>query len=100
MSNTANVTNQKIPEAVKVTRQGMLPTPPVERQFTLSSLHQGDTTEIFQAPPCLDGNYYVGFQLYYDLGDKQTKTNWVSQLTLTILHGEDSLTSLPLQVNM
>jgi len=100
MANTTNVTDQKIPEAVKVNRRGVLPTAPVERQFMLSSLHQGDTTEIFQAPPCLDGNYYVGFQLYYDLGDRQTKTNWVSQLTLTIFHGEDSLTSLPLQVNM
>jgi RHS repeat-associated protein len=91
--------NNKIPQPIKITRDGLLPAPPIEGQYTLSELNQGDDKAVFPAPPCLTGNYYVGFQLYYDLGDKETTKNWLSQLTIALVHISDTLWTKPLQVN-
>jgi RHS repeat-associated protein len=89
-----------IPKAVKVSREGLSPLPPVERQFTLREITEGETKELFQAPPCLVGQYYAGFQLYYDLGDKNTSENWSSYVQVTLFHGEDSLWTKPIRVRM
>jgi len=91
---------QKLLEAVKLTATGVLPVASASTAFPLSSLSGRDTImNVFQAPPCMEGNYYVGFQLQYDLGDKQTLNEWLSQLKITLLHTDDTLWSTFLQVN-
>jgi RHS repeat-associated protein len=90
-----------IPAEVKVSREGRLPAAPIERQFLLSTLSVNDSKEVFQAPPCLDGEYYAGFQLYYDLGDQpDTKPDWAAYLQISLFHGEDSLWTKPLRVDI
>ncbi|MBT1708766.1 hypothetical protein KK062_11050 [Fulvivirgaceae bacterium PWU5] len=89
-----------IPEAVKIKRAGNVPLPLTERQFVLSGLAQGATEEIFNAPPCLTGQYYAGFQLYYDLGDRNTAELWTSAVEVVLLHDEDTLRKMTLQVDM
>jgi len=89
-----------IPEAVKVKKEGNVPLPLIERQFVLSSLTQGRTEDVFNAPPCLTGEYYVGFQLYYDLGDRNTAELWTSTVDVVLLHDEDTLRKMPLRVDM
>ncbi|HAC23526.1 MAG TPA: hypothetical protein DCE81_01280, partial [Cytophagales bacterium] len=40
-----------------------------------------------------------GFQLYYDLGDRQTAPEWLTQLTLSLKQGGTVLWTSPLQIN-
>ncbi len=68
--------NDTIPEAMKLSREGRLPLPAYERSFTLSDLVEDDLQQVFQAPPCLIGNYYLAFQWEYDLGDRDTEQIW------------------------
>ncbi|MBT1708764.1 hypothetical protein KK062_11040 [Fulvivirgaceae bacterium PWU5] len=96
----AGVLRDTIPEAVKIKRTGNVPLPLTERQFVLSGLAQGATEEIFNAPPCLTGQYYAGFQLYYDLGDRNTAELWTSAVEVVLLHDEDTLRKITLQVDM
>jgi RHS repeat-associated protein len=90
----------RIPSRVRVTRDGRLPVTPIERQFVLSDLSEGESNEVFQAPPCLEGSYYAGFQFYYDMGDTPTeKPTWAAYLEVSLYHGEDSLWTKPLRVD-
>jgi len=88
-----------IPQQVKITREGLIPTSVPAPQYQLSELNKDDSKNVLPAPPCLVGNYYVGFQLYYDLADKQTTQDWLGQLTITLLQGSNTIWSSPLQVN-
>jgi len=90
----------KIPDEVKVSRDGRLPKPPVVRQFLLDELNEGDAKELFQAPPCLEGSYYAGFQLFYDLGDRNTQEDWTAYVQVTLFHNDDSLWTKPVQLSM
>ena len=89
-----------IPAAVRVTRDGRQPLPPVERFFYLNELDVHDENNVFDAPPCLEGQYYVGFQLHYDLGDMNTTQMWDCSLDLSLLHGEDTLWTRPVTIGM
>ncbi len=48
----------------------------------------------------MEGKYYAGFQLYYDLGDKTTQVNWTSVLEVAFLHDDDTLWKEAPQVDM
>lgn len=96
---SANVV-EVIPPAFAISLQGKQPLPVAERAFLLSDLHTNDALEIFQAPPCLNGKYYVAFQLYYDLGDHRTADDWSVALSLTLRHEDRSMWTKMLMVDM
>jgi RHS repeat-associated protein len=96
----ANVVQaQTVPEAVKVDRLGRS-LPKVEQQFLWSNLVIDQQKNVFPAPPCLDGQYYVGFQLYYDLGDKKTTANWNAHLDIALMNGSTTVWTKPVEVQM
>jgi len=64
---TVNNDSLPIPAAVRVDRDGRQPLPDVDRAFFLDEWEVGDVGDVFQAPPCLPGEYYAGFQSLYDL---------------------------------
>lgn len=76
------------------------PMVPKERSFALSTLSNGTVQQVFAAPPCWTGQYYVAFQLYYDLGDAQTQNNWTADLSLTFLNNTTTLWSKSVGVKM
>jgi len=61
--------------------------PPV----ALSTLAPASIISIFPGNPCWDGSYYMGFQLYYDLGDFQTQNDWAVELSVTLLNGSTEM---------
>ncbi len=89
-----------IPEAVKTKRENDVALPLIARQFAINTLSAGNTKNLFDAPPCLEGQYYAGFQLYYDLGDKTTQINWSSVVEVSFLHDDDTLWTHALKVDM
>ncbi len=89
----------KLPAGVKITRDGQKPRPEPSPKFNWDELAVGDDNTAF--PICGTGQYYVGFQLYYDLvGDRQTLKQWTAGLEIAFLHGEDTLWTRPIAVNM
>jgi hypothetical protein len=90
----------RIPQAIRVSREGRLPLPDVERQFLLSDLAVNAQREVFPVPPCLNGRYYVGLQLLYDLGDGNTTQDWTANLEIDFRQGSNTLWTRPLQVAM
>jgi RHS repeat-associated protein len=95
-----SVSSDTLPEGVLVQRSGLDPSAAVERQVGLSMLTAGYESAVFAAPPCLAGRYYAGFQLYYDLGDRSTVTDWSASVELLLLHGNDTVWHHDLQVSM
>jgi RHS repeat-associated protein len=87
-----------IPAAVRFSPTNMYPPTPSERQLLLNTLVKDGNYPVFEG--CLSGNYYVGFQLYYDLSDQLTTRDWVARLEVTLLRGSTELWTRPLQVNM
>jgi RHS repeat-associated protein len=94
------IASDTLPEGVLVQRSGFDPSPAIERQLGLGTLSPGYQSAVFAAPPCLAGRYYAGFQLYYDLGDRSTVTDWSASVELLLLHGNDTVWHHDLQVSM
>ncbi|MBD2769223.1 hypothetical protein IC235_15130 [Hymenobacter sp. BT664] len=90
----------RIPPAIRVSREGRLPLPDVERQFLFSDLSAGIQKNVFPGPRCLSGRYYVGVQLLYDLGDRNTTQPWTADLEVSFLRGSEVLWTKPLRVDM
>ncbi len=99
-SQSTQYISDTIPEGVLIQRIGLDPSPAIERQLGLSSLAAGYESAVFAAPPCLTGRYYAGFQLYYDLGDRSTVTDWSASVELLLLHGNDTVWHHDLSVSM
>jgi RHS repeat-associated protein len=91
----------KFPAAVKITRDGREPVAHASPVFAFEDLSEGTEHAVFPGPPCLEGSYYVGFQLYYDLlGHRNTTIPWSDYLEVSLLHGEDTLWRQPLRLDM
>lgn len=88
-----------IPDAVKVSRDGRIPEL-LREVYTLNTLNLHDDKNVFQASPCLVGEFYVGFQLYYDFGDRTTQIPWTRSLQIALHHGDDMLWTKTLSVDM
>lgn len=87
-----------IPTQVKIDRSGKIPDAvPGVSPYSLMELNVGVAKEVFAN--CQTGNYYVGFQLAYDLGDKNTTAEWLSELSFSLMHGQEAIWSGVLQVN-
>lgn len=89
-----------IPEEVKVNRMGKSPVEPLEKTFPLDLIDEGIEKNVFIAPPCLAGDIFVGFQLEYDLKNKNTQTDWSAYLEISLFFNNDSLWTKSLQVDM
>lgn len=89
-----------IPAQLKISPERLAQLPVMERQYMLSELEQGARFEIFQAPPCMDGNFLVAIQLFYDVGDQNTKTQWAAGIEFSFLDNEISQWKNSLSVNM
>jgi len=89
-----------IPIPVKISREGRQLPAHSAPSYLQHDLTVGQAYDVFNAPPCLEGQYYVGFQLHYDLGDHTTQHDWKSKLKLAFLHSNDTLWTKSLQVNM
>lgn len=72
----------------------------IEKQTLWSDLLVNTPASIFSAPPCMDGQYYVAFQLLYDLGDKNTTVNWNAHLDIALRRGSTVLWTKPIEVQM
>jgi RHS repeat-associated protein len=90
----------EIPAALRIDQYGHRLPVTYQREFALDVLQQGNDKDVFPGPPCLEGEYYVGFQLEYDLADRNTLIDWKSRLEIAFLHGTDTLWKKPLQVDM
>ena len=90
----------KIPEALRITRDGKSPETPLKTEYLLADLGIDTVRQVFQAPPCLEGDYYLAFQLFYDLGDRQTQQDWLADLEITLRYNTDSLWTKPLSLAM
>ena len=86
-----------IPQAVRVSRSGKIATE-IHESHTLSEIHENDAIPLFGALSCTGGSYYVGFQLYYDVGDLSTTTEWAAELTVSLQKGSEKLWTTPLLV--
>ncbi|MBT0813062.1 hypothetical protein KIH41_17370 [Litoribacter ruber] len=89
-----------IPEALKVNSMGMLPLEPFERSISWDDLEQGDIFQVFEAPPCMEGDFYAAFQLIYDLGNFDTETSWSTHLQLSMMDGNDTLWTKPISLDL
>ena len=89
-----------IPQAVKVQRDGTQPKVPFGPEYAYTALANGSEYNVFPAPYCLDGTYYVGWQLYYDLGNANTATDWTAYLEVSLVQGGTVLWTKPLQADM
>lgn len=87
-----------IPELAKVTRNGRIKPSTTEVIGTLSTLAGNDVRTV--PLPCDGNNYFVGLQLYYDLSNQSTESEWASQLEISLLNGVGSqIWSTPLLTN-
>ena len=91
---------ETIPGPLRVSANGQFPASPLERVFSFSDLAVLTSERIFDAPPCIEGKYYLAFQLVYDLGDRQTTIPWEAGLKLTLRYNTDSLWTKELSLDM
>jgi RHS repeat-associated protein len=66
--------------------------------YLLSTLNVTDLKDVF--PACAGGDYYVGFQLSYDLSNNNTELAWAVDLGITLTDGVNNYTMPTLTVRM
>lgn len=73
----------EIPAYLKVTPDRQRQHPPICRVIALDTLEQDELNAVYET--CLDGDYYVGFELYYDLlADQNTIPDWTALVDVTL----------------
>jgi len=88
-----------IPEALKVTRDGRKPEPKKTLTAFLD-LNEGQRYPVIQRPPCLDGSYYIAFELVQEIGPGDiTMSPWDAQLAITLLKDNVELWTQPLSLS-
>ncbi len=94
--------NTYIPQAIKTGQDGQVLKPVSQSpgDILYSNLAVGTKYPIFQAPPCLEGSYWVGVQLAYSLVDWNADDNWTAALEIEFMQGEQVLWTKTLTNNM
>ncbi|OOG76500.1 hypothetical protein B0E43_08415 [Algoriphagus sp. A40] len=87
-----------IPAELQMRPGGIEPFSPIEQVIPWDTLAVNRTFDVFQTPPCLTGEYYVGLELGYDLGDFNTETAWTADLQVSFMQGTTVLWTKPLSV--
>ncbi|MFM7855282.1 MAG: hypothetical protein ACKO96_25985 [Flammeovirgaceae bacterium] len=85
------------PEEVKISRNGKIATG-IHEKHRLADINESDVKPLFGSISCTGDSYYVGFQLYYDVGDLSTTTEWAAELTVSLQKGAEKLWTTPLLV--
>ncbi|UII21528.1 RHS repeat domain-containing protein [Fulvivirga ligni] len=80
----------KMPNEIRLSRTGRLPIPDYERSYLLADLQEDNAYQVFEAPPCLEGEYFIAFQLEYDLGDLNTEMAWSTDMKIILLDQPDT----------
>ncbi|WP_339869279.1 RHS repeat-associated core domain-containing protein [uncultured Algoriphagus sp.] len=88
-----------IPAELLITPGGISSYLPIEHVLPWNSFSTGNTFDVFQTPPCLTGQYYVGFELSYDLGDFNTEEDWKADLQLSFLDNGVTKWTKPLSIS-
>ena len=55
----------------------------LDQPYVLSSLGVGSSHAVFS--DCAEGDHYLGYQLVYDAGDRNTEVGWDQTVELTLL---------------
>jgi RHS repeat-associated protein len=76
-----------IPAGAVVSREVKPLYTPIEPTYPIINYSNGSTQQVFMGSPCLTGNYFMAFQLLYDLGDFNTQQNWTTTLTVMLVNG-------------
>lgn len=74
-----------IPSELQMAPEGIASFSPIEMVIPWTTFAAENTFDVFQTPPCLTGQYYIGFELSYDLGDFNTEADWKADLQLSFL---------------
>lgn len=90
--------NRQVPAALKATAEGRYKSPLTQAQFYLDELSTGDVNDLME--DCMEGKYYAGFQLFYDLADRNTQEEWSAYLQIKLFKGTDTLWTETLHVDM
>lgn len=81
-----NVTLIGIPEALKIKRDGTRIDAAQKTYTVLTDLQEGEKLNVISRPPCLDGNYYIAFELIQEIdADALVSTPWDAQLAITLI---------------
>jgi RHS repeat-associated protein len=75
-------------------------TPPVSRIYDFDTLQIDQEYEVFKAPPCLEGDFLLVYQLSYDLGDKNTTEPWNTYIELGLYKDGQEIWVKGLELNM
>ncbi len=75
-------------------------TNPLVTSYVLASVNQGNQHSVFAAPPCIEGQYYIAYQMKYDLGDLTTEIDWKSEAQISFWDGATKLWSNKLSTIM
>ncbi|WP_192350836.1 RHS repeat-associated core domain-containing protein [Algoriphagus sp. Y33] len=87
-----------IPSELVMVPGGIASFSPIEHVIPWNTFAAGNTFDVFQTPPCLTGQYYVGFELDYDLGDFNTGADWQADLQLSFLENGTVKWTKPLSI--
>lgn len=80
----------QIPAELKVSPDNQVALPLISHSLRLDSFNQDDIKPVFEE--CQQGQYWVGFQLYYDaLADLNTVPQWTALVDVTLMKGPDSI---------
>ncbi|MDR7130070.1 RHS repeat-associated protein [Algoriphagus sp. 4150] len=88
-----------IPSELQMSPGGIASFSPIEHVIPWNTFATGNTFDVFQTPPCLTGQYYVGFELSYDLGDFKTEVDWKADLQISLLDNGVTKWTKPLSIS-
>jgi RHS repeat-associated protein len=88
-----------MPDGVKIDTLGRQLSA-IQQQIPWGSIVLNAESNVFPAPPCLTGDYFVAFQLVYDLGNKNTTVNWSAKANVELRQGTTMLWNRPVEISM
>ena|GEM_PF-1480826 len=94
-----NVALIGIPQALKIGRDGRKIADPEKTTQGLVDLIEGEKYNVISRPPCLDGDYYIAFELVHEIGPGALVSSpWDAQLAIILLKDNAPLWTQPLSL--
>ena len=82
----------QLPSGAVVTRDGEEIKPSYIRDYQYNTLQANDLIEVFLAPPCIEGSYYVSYQLYDAAGNPPSDTiGWSANMEVELQYAGNAL---------
>ncbi|MCF6361068.1 MAG: hypothetical protein L3J29_09950, partial [Cyclobacteriaceae bacterium] len=73
---------------------------PLNTSYVLDTLNEGNQYSVFASPPCIEGQYYIAYQMEYDLGDLSTENVWESSAQISLWEDTTKLWSNKVYADM